>query len=371
MLPFLVACAIAAFAAALALMLLGAATPAAVAHVVFAAGVLPLIFGAMTHFVPVLTRGRAAGRAVQALPLGLLAAGLVAVTAFLLPAFFLFGSHLAALAGLTLSLLMAGWIVHRARAALGAPHPCLHWYLAAVLCLALALAAVLAMPLLPGQRAALRLFHLHLNTLGFIGLTALGTLAVLVPTALGRPDPEAAGRLRRDLLPAAAGVLLVAAGAAWWMPAALGGALLLLLPLVRLGTAWVVRFAHEILCPHGAAASLALALGGFTLLLLAGVLHGAGRLQGGEAVAGFVLAFLLPLVIGAASQLLPVWLRPGVQTEWHRAVHESLGRFAVLRGLTFLIAGLGVTLGVPAAAWLAAAGLAMFVLQVLRALLRR
>jgi hypothetical protein len=133
----------------------------------------------------------------------------------------------------------------------------------------------------------------------------------------------------------------------------------------------VVRFAHEILCPHGAAASLALALGGFTLLLLAGVLHGAGRLQGGEAVAGFVLAFLLPLVIGAVSQLLPVWLRPGVQTEWHRAVRESLGRFAVLRGLTFLIAGLGVTLGASAAAWLAAAGLVMYVLQVLRALLRR
>ncbi len=371
MLPILVFSAMAAFAAAIALMLAGAASPAAVAHVAFAAGILPLIFGAMQYFVPVLTRGRAAGRALQALPFAVLAAGLTAVAAFLLPGFFLAGSQLAALAGLTIALVMAGWIVRRARAALGAPHPGLYWYLAAVGCLALALAAVIAMSVFPAQRAALRAFHLHLNTLGFVGLTALGTLAVLLPTAAGKADPEAAGWLRRMLPFALAGVLLAAAGAAWWRSLAYAGLVLLLWPVLRLGTHWALRFPNEIIRADGAAPSLALALAGFLLLLFASALHGVGRLNGVEAVAGFVLAFLLPLVSGAVSQLLPLWLRPGVQTDWHRAVRERLGRFAVLRGLTLIAAGLGVLLGAPAAAWLAAAALAAFALQALGALLRR
>ena len=371
MLPLLVFAAIAAFAAAIALTLSGAVSSAAAAHIVFASGILPLIFGAMLHFVPVLTRGRAAGRGMQALPLGLLAAGVIAAAAFLLPAFFIFGSHAAALAGLTFSLVMAAWIVRCARAALGAPHPCLHWYLAAVGCLVLALAAVLAMPLFPGQRAALRLFHLHLNTLGFIGLTALGTLAVLLPTAAGKPDADAAARLRRDLPLAVAGVLLTAAGAAWWPPAVHAGLLLLLWPAVRLATAWAHHFPADILRLHGAASSLAAALAGWLLLLAAGALHATGRLNGGDAVLGFILGFLLPLVTGAVSQLLPVWLRPGAQSDWHRAARTSLGRFAALRGLTFLAAGLGVALGAPAAAWLAAAALALFAGQLLQVLLRR
>ena len=73
------------------------------------------------------------------------------------------GIPLAALAGLTFALVMAGWIVRRGRAALGAPHAGLRWYLAAVLCLVLALAAAGAIGVLPEQRAALRLLHLHLN----------------------------------------------------------------------------------------------------------------------------------------------------------------------------------------------------------------
>jgi hypothetical protein len=371
MLPFLVATAIAAFAAAIALALFGGIAPAALAHIAFAAGILPLIAGAMLHFVPVLTRGRGPGPAMRALPWGLLAAGLVAVAAFLLPAFNLAGTHLAALAGLTLALVLGGWIVLRGRAALGAPHPGLYWYLAAVACLALALLAVSAMSLFPGQRAALRLLHLHLNTLGFIGLTALGTLAVLLPTAAGGPDPAAAAWLRRMLAPAIAGVLLIAVGAAAWKPAAALGLALLLLPAAWLGTSWLRRFASAILRPHGAAPALALALAGFLLLLLVGALHGAGRLDGGDAVVGFLLAFLLPLVTGAASQLLPLWLVPGAQTGWHRAARARLGRFAVLRGLTFVAAGWLVALGWRAGAGLAAVGLVFFIVQALPVVRRR
>lgn len=371
MLPFLVASAVAAFAAALALILFGGASPAAAAHVAFAAGIMPLIFGAMMHFVPVLTRSGAPAPMMQRLPLAFLAAGLLAAVAFIRPIWFNALIHAGAGLAFLAALVMAAWIVRRGRAALGAPHPGLHWYLAAVLCLVLALAVVLAMPAFPAQRAALRLFHLHLNTLGFIGLTALGTLTVLLPTAAGQPDPDAAGRLRRDLPLAVAGVLLTAAGAAWWPPLAYAGLVVLLLPVAILGTAWVVRFPREMLRAHGAAPSLALALAGLMALLFLSALHAQRRLEGGDAVFGFLLAFLLPLVSGAASQLLPVWLKPGVQTDWHRAARDTLGRFAVLRGLTFVAAGWLVAAGWPPAGWLSLAGLAAFALQALRVAARR
>lgn len=365
MLPFLAAAAVAALAVSLALILSGEASPAAAAHVAFAAGIMPLIFGAMTYFVPVLTRSASPASRLQRLPLAFLAAGALAAAAFIHPAWF--NALVQAGAGLAFAavLAMAVWIRRRGRAALGAPHPGLHWYLAAVMCLALALAAVLAMPVFPQQRAALRLFHLHLNTLGFVGLTAFGTLAVLLPTAAARPDPGAAAWLRRMLIPALAGVMLTAIGAAWWKPAAYVGALLLFVPAALLGTAWAVRFPKEMLRAHGAAPSLALALAGLLVLLSLGALHAQGRLEGGDAVFGFLLAFLMPLVTGAVSQLLPLWLKPGVQTAWHRAALERLGRFAVLRGLTFVMAGWSVAAGWPEGAWLATAGLAAFVAQAL------
>jgi len=371
MLPFLVAAAFAAFAAAIALALAGAASPAAAAHVAFAAGVLPLIFGAMMHFVPVLTRGRPPEAGARAIAPAMLGAGLLAAAAFLLPDWFHAGIRIAALAGLAVALAMVAWMLRCARAALGAPHPCLRWYLAAVGCLILALLAVLAMEIFPAHRAALRLFHLHLNTLGFIGLTALGTLTVLLPTAVGQPDPDAAGRLRRDLPPAVAGVLLTAAGAAWWSPLAYAGLALLFLPVVLLGTAWVVRFPREMLRAHGAAPALALALAGLLVMLFLSALHAQRRLAGGDAVFGFLLAFLLPLVSGAASQLLPLWLKPGAQTDWHRAARDTLGRYAVPRGLTFVVAGWLVAAGWPSGAWPALAGLAAFVIQALRVAARR
>lgn len=371
MLPFLVASAVAAFAAALALILSGGMPPAAAAHIAFAAGIMPLIFGAMMHFVPVLTRSDAPGPALRRLPLAFIAAGMLAAAAFGQPSYFNALIHAGACVAFVAALAMAVWIVRRGRAALGSPHPGLYWYLAAVLCLALALATVLAMPLFPSQRAAMRLFHLHLNTLGFVGLTALGTLTVLLPTAAGQPDPDAAGRLRRDLPLAVAGVLLTAAGAAWWPRLAYAGLVLLFLPVALLGTAWVVRFPREMLRAHGAAPSLALALAGLMALLFLSALHAQRRLEGGDAVFGFLLAFLLPLVSGAASQLLPLWLKPGKQTDWHRAARDMLGRYAVVRGLTFVSAGWLVAAGWPPGAWLALAGLAAFAVQALRVAARR
>ncbi len=368
MLAVLAVSTLAAFAGALLLLWSDPAAPLPALHVAFAAGVMPLILGAMSHFVPVLTRSRAPGVAVRALPLLALGAGGLAALAFALPARVPYGLDTAAGVGAVAALGMAGWIHVRGRRALDRPHPGLHWYTAAAACLLLALVAVLAMRLVPEQRLALRHLHLHLNTLGFIALTAVGTLQVLLPTAAGRADPAAAPRLRRDLKWAVTGTLLVAAGSAWTPAFAWAGLGLWVFVLTPLAAAWLARFRADLFALHGAAAALGAALIGLGLVLLAGALHGAGLLPATHAVTVFFLAFLLPLVTGAVSQLLPLWLRPGGQTHWHETLRARLGRFSGVRALLFLAGGALAALGLRAGLVLALAGLLLFGLQAARAL---
>ncbi|MHB1590236.1 MAG: hypothetical protein ACYCTW_01705 [Sulfuricella sp.] len=223
MLVTLALTALASFAGAVILAWSQPLPPAAHIHLALAVGVMPLILGAMSHFVPVLTRSSAPAASVLLIPWLALAAGALTVFSFIAPNPAYYFAALLALAAATA---FAGWIVRRARLALGKPHPCLYWYLAAIVCLMLALAAVAAMALWPEQRLALKRLHLHLNTLGFIGLTAIATLQVLLPTAVGRPDPQAATRLLQDLKWALGGTLLIAVGAAWLAPLAWLGALL-------------------------------------------------------------------------------------------------------------------------------------------------
>jgi len=353
--------------------------PAVIAHVALALGILPLILAAMGYLVPVLSHSRKPPRALQAIPLlawlggASLIAGLSGVVAFAA------ASHAAAGLALTAAVGMGSWMAWRAQRMLGPPHAGLAWYLAATGFLILALLAVPAMDLWPGQRAALRLFHLHANLLGFVGLTAIGTLQVLLPTAAGRPDPTAAGRLSSDLGYACGGVMLIALGAALAAtrlpmggsatPLALLGAALYLLAPLRMGTRWAAAYSERIGRLHGAAASLALACFGLIGLLFAGVGHTLGFLAGRDAIAGFIVAFLLPLVSGAATQLLPVWLRPGLQQEWHLRLRDRLGRLAGLRALLMVCGGLALGFGWLQGLWLAVAGVGLFAFTAIPALL--
>jgi hypothetical protein len=368
MLPLLANCAVAAFAGAMALTLLDLATPVAAAHLVFAVGILPLMLGAILHFVPVLTRSGPPPLPVQIVPLLALAAGALMTAGFASAELYAAALHGAPLLALAAALVMAGWIVGRGRSAIGAPHPGLRWYLAAVLCLAAALAVIVVMPMLPTERAALRLFHLHLNTLGFIGLTALGTLQVLLPTVARRPDPAAAARLRSDLWFAVGGAGLIAGGAAWAHTLSLAGLALLLVPLLRLVAAWATRFRAEIGRHDSPASALAFALLGLVAVVLLGAGHGRGWLSGRDAIAGFVVAFLLPLVTGALSQLVPVWLKPGVQTAWHNRARRTLAAGSAARGALFVIGGISACLGWRAGLWLAVAALATFLPGLVRVL---
>ncbi len=366
MLPALVSLALAAFAAAL-LGLLHAGR-AATLHLVLAVGAMPLIFGAMSHFIPVLTRSRIAPAGLAALPVLALAGGVLVVAALSLPGMAwgrFAGAFLAAAAAGTL----LAWSRRRRAGMLGRPHPGLAWYEAALACLVFALLAILASAIWPQQWAALRRLHVHLNTLGFIGLTAFGTLAVLLPTVTGRPDPEAGPRLRRDLPLAVAGTVLVAVGAAWFAPLAGIGGALWAIPLVRLAASWLRLYRAEIFAPHGAAPLLAAALAGFFLSLL----YGAAALSpaGLTPTSVYVVGFLLPLVSGAASQLLPVWLRPGVQDDRHARLRGDLGRYGGARAVLFCISGIVSGTGREWGLLLGASTLLWFMLQAGAALVRQ
>lgn len=369
MLPFQVAVALLAFAAAALLALRGTAA-ILVYHLVFAVGMVPLILAAMLHFVPVLARAANPPRAIRALPVvalcgGLLVAGFFAFPRWLPSGLLLGGTLIAAAVAM-----LAAWSLRLRIRAIGAPHPGLDWYLAAMACLFLALLAVLAGQFIPGQRAALRLLHLHLNTLGFIGITALGTLQVLLPTSANRPDPAAAPRMRRQLKWAATGALLVAGGAAWHPWLAWGGLLALAAVVLTIARAWLQLYANEIFAWHGATPSLAAALLGYAATLALGATHGshAGSLN---PVGMFIAAFLMPLVTGAASQLLPLWLRPGRQTGWHQSARSRLSNGGATRALTFLAAGSAIASGQHWGWLLALLGAGLFIVQALSLTLKK
>ncbi len=326
------------------LALSGVGSPLAVAHLAFAVGIVPLIFAAMSHFVPVLTRTGDPGPWIARLPLVAQLAGGLAVGAMqgLIPYGLL---HAAAAVDLLLAAILLNWIASRARATLGSPHPGWRWYGAALGCLMLALLAVPLMQLLPSYWKPLRLFHLHLNSLGLVGLAALGTLPVLLPTALGKPDPEAAGWLRRRLWLVAGGALVVATGTAVvWLFAVPGAALMLVAALGLVGQ-WARRFGFRALLADGVAVSLLCAVAGLLLTLAAGVAHGSGLIAGRPTLLAWGVGFLLPLVTGALSQLLPVWRWPGPAIPARQLMRQKLASSGGWRAAMFFIAAIALLAG--------------------------
>lgn len=314
-----------------------AAAPAFWAHIALAIGVMTLITAAMQHFVPVLARTRGVSPRMARLPLLMLLAGaLVVVT---LGGWLDFRwIVLAALLGLVGAVSMVVWMLGKARQALGRPHPGLNWYVAAMACLGLALVAAMLIPILPGWHAELRTFHLHLNLYGFVGLTAVGTLQVLMPTAAGQADPQAALRLKQDLKWALAGALGIALGEVFWSPLSWLGVAAWLWVLARMAWAWWRLHRQRMLSLHGAEPVLAAALLGYACALV-GVLqaHNNPLLQ-------FLPAFLFPLVTGAAGVLAPVWLNPA-QPATHAAGRQALNRWGSVRAVFFMVSGILPLLG--------------------------
>lgn len=353
--------------ASVALALSGWGSPLAVAHLAFAVGIVPLIFAAMMHFVPVLTRTGDTDPRMAKLPLAVQFFGLVAVCGMQgwLP---YAAVHIAAVCDVVAAAILINWIALRVRSTLGSPHPGWRWYGVAIGCLILALISILLIPFWPSYWRALRVFHLHLNTLGLIGLAALGTLPVLLSTALGKPDPEAAGWLRRRLWLVASGALVVATGAVITWPFAAPGAMLIFVSVLGLAGQWIRRFGLRPLLSDGAAASLLAALCGLLLGLLAGLLHGAGFVSTHASLLAWAAGFLLPLVTGALSQLLPVWRWPGPLTPERATMRQKLVATGALRGGLFFAAALALLTGLPmAGGGLVVAAVGLFVIGLVQA----
>jgi hypothetical protein len=326
----------------------------------------------MSHFIPVLTRTRTAAAGLLGIPVLALAGGALAAGALSLPALF-WGRYAGALLALAAAGALLVWSRRRRAGMVDRPHPCLAWYEAAMACLALALLAILASAVWPQQTIAFYRVHLHLNTLGFVGLTAVSTLAVLLPTVAGRPDPQVGPRLCRDLPWALAGTLLVAVGSAWFDPLAWIGGVLWAVPLLRLGASWLRLYRAEIFALHGAAPLLAAALAGLALSMILGAMNfipATDAFRATQPALAFVSGFMLPLVSGAASQLLPVWLRPGVQRSWHTKLRDSLGRYGGIRAALFCLGGVAAGTGHEWGLLLGAATLIWFLLQAGVALLQ-
>jgi len=333
MLIALVAATLLAFLAAQALPRVFSMAPAFWAHLVLAVGVMTLITAAMQHFVPVLARTRGAGRWTARLPWLMAGAGGVLEGVLAGGLDFTWVSLAAGLAlgGVVWMLL---WMQARARQSLGRPHAGLYWYVAAMGCLALGLVAACLMPFFPGWLPELRAFHWHINLYGFVGLTAVGTLQVLMPTAAARADPQAGARLRVDLKWAVAAALSIAVGQAVAPPLSLLGVALWGWVVGRMLLAWWRLHRERLLVLHGAEPVLLAAVAGLVMALLGGVLDDA-RLG---PLTVFFPAFLMPLVTGAAGVLVPVWLNPS-QPALQGDGRRVLNRWGGVRALLFLSAG--------------------------------
>lgn len=333
-------------------------------HLALATGAMPLITGAMIHFVPVLTRSSPHVRGIHALPWLMLLAGMLAVSSFLFPSTPPALRIVAAILGITTAAILAWWIFRLSHNSLGGSHPGAYWYLAAMIFLLIGLLAVLLMQHWPNQYLALRRFHLHLNTLGFIAITAVGTLQVLLPTALGQPDMFAVRRLRSDLKWVVTGTILIATGAAWVWPLIWPGLLCWLWPLVRLGKSWLSLYRKSPQHWNANSTAIAGALPGLLIIFILGAAHASNLVSTIHASLAYVLAFLLPLVTGAASYLIPLWIRPGMQTEWHTRTRLHLAQFGLFRLVLFIAAGIFITLESLEWGWgLAGIALGLFLIQ--------
>jgi len=329
-------------------------------HVAMAVGVMPLILGAMIYFTPVLTHSRTPSWPILLVPLLALAAGAMATAALARWRDLLPEAAGAAIIGVAT---LSGWMWQRAHTMLGSPHPGLYWYLLALFNLLLGLIAILGATIWPEHWVNLKRFHLHVNLLGFVGMTAIGTLRVLVPTVAGYTDPDARAQLHHDLYLAVFGTLLIAAGAAWWRWLTWPGLVLWLIPLLRFELPLIWRWREMVWGWHRAGAPLGFAVFSFAFVLLAGGLHAVGWWSSAAMVRFFFFAFLFPLVTGAVGYLLPVWIWPVRKTPAHETAARQLAYGSAARGLLFLTAGVLALAGVAGGTWLAVVTLAAYLLQ--------
>lgn len=209
----------------------------------------------------------------------------------------------------------------------------------------------------PGEpwQGRLLLAHQVINVLGFVGITVAGTLLTLWPTVLRtRLDPAQAARAARGLFGMGAGVLLGVFGALLGSGLLGGIAMLLYLAswlwvgalLVRLAVQ-SARQGHRVPVPLFPVLSIGAGIMWFTLALVglammwlisAEGLLGASLLAVDvqRLTAPFVAGFVLQVLLGAMSHLLPVTMGGGPRATG--AGLTELSRGAIWRVVTYNLA---------------------------------
>lgn len=175
-------------------------------------------------------------------------------------------------------------------------------------------------------------------------------------------------RLQLGLPWAIFGVVAIALAAALRVPM-LGafGALALILLIAAHWRAWLSFYGAPWRWP-GPALSLLFGSGFLVVLLAIGIAHGFGLVGGARLLPAFVAGFLLPTVLGALAQLLPVWRFPGPDSPAREAFRQALLRRAGLRGGLCVLAGAGQLLALTPALILAGLAVLWLLLAVLWAL---
>ncbi|GAA1764638.1 hypothetical protein [Luedemannella helvata] len=212
------------------------------------------------------------------------------------------------------------WLARRVRAALPAPLTVtVHYYLAACVALLTGVPVGAAMLVDGDGRPRLLLFHAHVNLLGWITLTVLGTLFMLWPTVLRtRMIPDAVPAARSALPASGAGLALLAVGVlAWWPWLAAGGVALFgagVAIAVRPMVATAGRKAPGSFAAWSIAAAvgwLAVALGMDAWSLLGTADPAAAADRFAVVLVPLLIGFVAQVLVGALSFLLPVVLGGG------------------------------------------------------------
>lgn len=188
-------------------------------------------------------------------------------------------------------------------------------------------------------RPRLLLFHTHINLLGWVALTVLGTLLTLWPAVLRtRMDPDGIRTARHALPVAGAGLITLATGllTGWWPVAVLG--------LGLFATAVVMTGRPALRAalgkPPAAFAAWSIAAGyGWLLVALAMATVNLAGADPSTAADGFgavlvplLVGFVGQILVGALAYLLPVVLGGGPQRV--RANTDALSRFGAQRVTT-------------------------------------
>jgi hypothetical protein len=169
------------------------------------------------------------------------------------------------------------------------------------------------------QRPRLLLFHAHINILGFVTLTILGTLLTLWPTVLRTRMAAAAPRTTRRALPLAiAGLAFSAVGALAWRPLLAAAGVVLLGAAVVMTAIPMLNTARQRRPASFATWSIA---AGFGWLLIALCWDTVSFLTAADAadaaerfdtiVIPFGAGFVAQVLLGALSYLVPMVLGGG------------------------------------------------------------